>query len=237
MHGSDTSNNWPREGATARPARNGALPFSAEVPTATAVRAPVGEVIESSTTDFLAQACQLDVAPAFGTFVQAGADQGITIYGVVGHVETNGIDPSARPIMRGHDDVRDQQIYVENPDLPHVLRTTFRAVIVGFAVGANGEYNQYLPPRPPRLHFSVHTTSEAEVRGFTASGLLYLQTLLNAANMPTEEMVAANVRLVDQVVGDAAHRFTRQAGRELAQQLRSDYARFNNILRRMVVAR
>src|SRR5262249_53607689 len=49
-----------------------------------------GEVIESSTTEFLAQARELDAAPPFGAFVQIATDDGLTIVGVVAHVQTAG---------------------------------------------------------------------------------------------------------------------------------------------------
>jgi hypothetical protein len=197
-------------------------------------RVPVGEVIEASTTDLLAQACELDGAPPFGAFVRVATDDGVAVldvYGVVAHVETSGIDPGARPIMRGHDDVRDDRIYLENPDLPLVLRTTFRAVVVGFATA--GQIYQFLPPRPPRLHYSVFLCPPAMVRGFTSSGLDYLQALLAAPGVPVDELVAANLRHVA-LQRDDAEQFLQASGRELAQLLRADYPRLTAILRRCV---
>ncbi len=191
--------------------------------------APIGEVIESSTTSFLAQACQLDGAPPFGSFVRVAGDDGLTAIGVVGHVETAGIDASARPVMRGYGDIRDGRIYEENPDLPHVLRTTFRSLVVGY--GWRGTYRQVLPPRPPRLHYSVHAAAPGEVRAFTEVGLDYLGTLLAADEALVVELVAANVRRTGALRAEPED-FTRSAGRELARLLRSDYARLASILRR-----
>ncbi len=186
-----------------------------------------GEVIESSTTEFLAQAQKLDAAPPFGAFVQV-ADEALTVVGVVAHVQTSGIDPGARAIMRGHDEVRDERIYEENPDLPLVLRTTFRAIVVGFA--ESGTVYQFLPPRPPRLHYSVVPCTAAAARTFTDTGLDYLGTLLAAAEVPTDELLAANIRLTAQQRGE---RFLSEAGRELAQLLHGDYARLAAIVRRL----
>src|SRR5689334_22698517 len=115
----------------------------------------IGEVVEASTTEFLAQAIELDSAPPFGAFVQVAADDALTVFGVVAHVQTAGIDPGSRAIMRGHGDVRDERIYEENPDLPLVLRTPFRVLVVGFS-DAN-DLQQFLPPRPARLPYSVFT--------------------------------------------------------------------------------
>jgi hypothetical protein len=189
----------------------------------------IGEVVEASTTEFLAQALELDWAPPFGAFVEVATDDALSVYGVVAHVQTAGIDPGSRAIMRGHGDIRDERIYEENPDLPLVLRTTFRALVVGFA--EHGTIHQFLPPRPPRLHYSVFTCPSQRVRYFVRHGLDYLQALLTAPEVPVDELLAANLRLTafDHPDADA---FLQQAGRELAQLLRADYTRLTSILRR-----
>ena len=191
-----------------------------------------GEVIEASTTEFLAQAQRLDGAPPFGAFVQVATDDGLIILGVVAHVQTSGIDPGARAIMRGHDDVRDDLIYQENPDLPLVLRTTYRALVVGFT--ESGSIYQFLPPRPARLHYSVTPCSAAAVRSFTDSGLDYFGALLTGAEIPTDELLAANIRLTATMRGEP-QAFPQLAGRELAQLLHADYGRLTAILKRCVL--
>jgi hypothetical protein len=191
----------------------------------------IGEVVEASTDEFLAQTIELDAAPAFGAFVQVAADDSFTLYGVVAHVQTTGIDPGARPIMRGHGDVRDERIYEENPDLPHVLRTTFRVLVIGFDDGLR--IHQFLPPRPARLHYSVFTSSTERVRALTAAGLDYLQALLTASEVPVDELLAANLRYAASHQRDSST-FLTNAGREIAQLLRTDYTRLTAILRRVL---
>lgn len=193
--------------------------------------ARAGEVIESSSTEFLAQARELDAAPPFGAFVQVATDDGLTILGVVAHVQTSGIDPGARAIMRGHDLVRDELIYEENPDLPLVLRTTFRALVVGFAEG--GSVYQFLPPRPARLHYTVAPCSSSAVRTFTDAGLDYLGTLLAGTEVPTDELLAANIRIAAAQRGEL-NAFLERAGKELAQLLHGDYPRLTAIVRRCI---
>jgi hypothetical protein len=189
----------------------------------------IGEVVEASTTEFLAQALELDWAPPFGAFVEVATEDALTVYGVVAHVQTAGIDPGSRAIMRGHGDVRDERIYEENPDLPLVLRTTFRAVVIGFT--EHGTVHQFLPPRPPRLHYSVFTCPPQRVRYVVGHGLDYLQALLTAPDVPVDELLAANLRLTAYNHADA-DAFLQQAGRQLAQLLRADYTRLTSILRR-----
>jgi hypothetical protein len=192
----------------------------------------VGEVVESSTTEFLSQALELDFAPPFGAFVEVAAndsDDAPAVYGVVAQVQTAGIDPGAKAIMRGHDEIRDERIYEENPDLPLVLRTTFRALVVGF--GQGDRLYQFLPPRPPRLHYSVFTCDVRTMQHFTYAGLDYLQALLNASDVAVDELLAANLRYTAAHSRDGGE-FLQQAGRELAQLLRADYARLTGILKR-----
>ena len=136
--------------------------------------------------------------------------------------------PRQRRHLRGHGDVRDERIYQENPDLPLVLRTTFRALVVGFGEGSR--LYQFLPPRPPRLHYSVFTCAPETIRDLAAS-LDYLQALLGAAEVPVDELLAANLRYTAAHFRDAAE-FLNLAGRELAQLLRADYPRLTAILRR-----
>jgi hypothetical protein len=190
----------------------------------------IGEIVEASTTEFLAQAVELDSAPPFGAFVEVTGEDPFTVYGIVAHVQTAGIDPGSRAIMRGHGDVRDERIYQENPDLPLVLRTTFRALVVGFAEGE--QLHQFLPPRPPRLHYSVFTSAPATVTSFVTNGLDYLVALLNASEVPVDELLAANLRYTSACHRDGGAEFLSLAGRELAQLLRADYARLTAILRR-----
>jgi hypothetical protein len=190
----------------------------------------IGEIVEASTTEFLAQAVELDSAPPFGAFVEVTGEDPFTVYGIVAHVQTAGIDPGSRAIMRGHGDVRDERIYQENPDLPLVLRTTFRALVVGFAEGE--QLHQFLPPRPPRLHYSVFTSAPATVTGFVGTGLDYLVAMLNATDVPVDELLAANLRYTAACHRGGGAEFLNLAGRELAQLLRADYARLTAILRR-----
>ena len=55
----------------------------------------VGEVVESTSTSFVAQCCRLEGAPALGGLVRTDSPD---IYGVVGGVTTEPLD-SARPVL------------------------------------------------------------------------------------------------------------------------------------------
>src|SRR5919201_445134 len=93
----------------------------------------VGEIVEATSRDFVAQSVRLHHAPPFGSLVRVPVD-GAELYAVVADTRTASLEAGGRPIARGHADVLDAAIYRENPDLEHVLRTEFRALLVGFRV-------------------------------------------------------------------------------------------------------
>jgi hypothetical protein len=203
----------------------------------------VGEIVDATSQEFVAQSVRLHEAPAFGSLVRvplpaggtAGANAGYgseaVLYGVVSAASTGSLEVGGRPIARGHADVWDADIYRENPDLEHVLRTEFRALLVGYRTPA-GAVRQHLPDLPPRLHFSVYACASDEIVAFS-SRLEYLRTLLAAPAGVADELVAANVRLAAEAHGRERSGFLLRVGRELAMLLRDDYCRLTAVLRRL----
>jgi hypothetical protein len=195
----------------------------------------LGEIVEASSRALTAQSVRLHAAPAFGSLVRVpleAAGGGPTeLYAVVAETRTASLEAGGRPIARGHEDVVDAAIYRENPDLEHVLRTEFRALLVGFRT--DGTLRQHLPPLPPPLHYSVYGCTPAEVIAFTER-LDYLRTLLAEPPGVADELVAASARAAaaarDGAAGDA---FLLRVGRELAVLLRDDYERLTAVLRRL----
>ena len=191
---------------------------------------PVGEVIDTSVADFVAQACTFDVAPPFGGFVKVTVPER-TIYGIVYAIHSGSIEPGGRPVLRGREGMRDRAIYDQNPDLEQLLRTEFSALIVGYE--ERGSLRLYLPPSPPSLHWSVVACEASEVVRLTQR-LDYLRTILAATHdVPVDALLAANIRLArDARPSDPG--FTIKAGRELATLLKHDYPRLTAILRSLV---
>ncbi|MBI4319063.1 MAG: hypothetical protein HY675_11290 [Chloroflexi bacterium] len=189
----------------------------------------IGEVIEVSTTELVAQCYELHQAPDFGSFVRV-SDGSADIYAIVCHASTSGIDPGRRPVARGKDEVDEDDIFRNNPELPELLRTEFSAAIVGFV--EDGLVRQYLPPRPPRLHSFVHTCSLAEAKAFSQQ-LDFLQTLVTAnLRVPADELIAACIRQAG-LAHQGDRTFLVRAGKELATLLVNDINRLNGILRRI----
>jgi len=192
----------------------------------------IGEIIETTSTGFVAESFDLNRPPALGRLVavaspaDSGGASGLNLYAVVTYGQTVGIDPSRRAMRRSNDAVFDQAVYRENPELEHILRTEFGAALVGFF---DGRVRQRLPPQPPPLHFSVHEVDTEDVRRFTDS-LLYLRLLLMGTGPVSPlQVVAANVREVYRQRGDDGP-WLEKAAREIATLLKSDHESLLTVL-------
>ena len=192
----------------------------------------IAEVIETATTEFLAQCLQpqdLSYAtmPPFGSWVKAVDEvSGHWVYGVVYHATTSSVDAVHRTQALGLslDELREQQ-----PQIFAMLKTDFRAAIVGFyQEEPRSEYYQYLPPRPPQVHQPVYACGPDEIIEFTEA-LDFLRTLLQMSAAPVDSLVAAAIREVYQLrKGDRP--WLVQAGRTLSLLLKDDYDRLRIIL-------
>ncbi|MCH8298369.1 MAG: hypothetical protein IH873_09895 [Chloroflexi bacterium] len=186
----------------------------------------VGEVVESTSTSFVAQCYQLEGAPALGGLVRTDSPD---IYGVVGRVTTEPLD-SARPVLaRGEDAESEEDVIRDNPQLARLLTSRFEVFIAGHV--EDGVTRQYLPPRPPRVHSFVYACSPEEVSQFTAR-LDLLRLLLNSGAPHADEIVGACIRQAAPSHAQPAD-FLAHACRTLAVELSADVARLNSILRRV----
>ena len=149
----------------------------------------VGEVVESTSTSFIAQCYRLDGAPALGALVRTDSPD---IYGVVGSVTTEPLD-SVRPVLaRGEDADTEEDVIRDNPQLARLLTSRFQVLIAGH-VEDDITY-QYLPPRPPRVHSFVYECNSEEISLF-ASRLDLLRLILNSGTSHSDEIVGAFIRL------------------------------------------
>jgi hypothetical protein len=188
----------------------------------------IGEVIEASTGEFVAECYELHVPPPLGGLVRT-SDGDMEIYGVVCNASTVSVDPGRRPVARGRDEPDEESIYRQNPQLARLLRTTFETVAVGH--GQGDEIHHYLPPRPPRVHSFVYLCDPEEVSRFTQS-LDFLTILLSAQGGQADEVVSACLRRASHTHEDRRG-FLVRAGKELAVQLGGELNRLNAVLRRI----
>jgi hypothetical protein len=196
----------------------------------------IAEVIETSTTEFLAQCLEPDdlsfaIMPPFGSWVKAmDEESGNQVYGVVYHVTTSPIDSvhRARALGLSLQDLREQQ-----PQIFAMLKTEFRAAIVGFRPparrnGMSSDTFQYLPPRPPQIHQAVYYCESEEIVEFSHQ-LDFLRTLLQVSGAPVDGLTAATIREIYQL-RKADRAWLVEAGRALSVLLKDDYDRLRIIL-------
>ena len=189
----------------------------------------VGEVIEASTTDFVAQCYELYELPPLGSLVKT-RDSDVELYGIVYHASTTSFEPGRRPIARGKDEPSEAAIYQANPQLLKLLRSEFSALVVGHR--QSDKLHHYLPPQPARIHGFVYLCPPEEVREFSQSfGFL---NILTNTHLPvsSDELISASLRQMSQVYEDP-HSFLVAAGKELAILFSSDFGQLKAILGRI----
>jgi hypothetical protein len=188
----------------------------------------IGEVIEASTGQFVAECYELHSPPPLGSLVKT-SDGDVEIYSVVCNAATESIEPNRRPIARGKEEATEEGIYRQHPQLSKLLRTTFDTLVIGH--GQRNELYHYLPPRPPRVHSFVYLCEQDEICRFTQS-LDFLPILLGAKAGAVDEIVSACLRQAS-CAHDDQRAFLVKAGKELAILLGSELNRLNAILRRI----
>jgi len=191
----------------------------------------VGEVIEASTTDFVAQCYELYQSPPLGSMVKT-RDLGVELYGIVYNATTTSLEPGRRPIARGKDETSEEAIYQASPQLLKLLKSEFGTVVVGHRQG--DKLHHYLPPKPARIHSFVYLCSPKEIKEFSQS-FDFLNILLNT-HLPVspEELIAASLRQMSQVYEDR-RAFLVAAGKELAILLSGQFNQLKAILERIKV--
>jgi hypothetical protein len=195
----------------------------------------IAEVIETTTTEFLAQCLEPDdlsfpPMPPFGSWVKSQDEEsGNQIYAVVYHATTMPIDSvhRARALGMSLADLREEQ-----PQIFAMLKTEFRAAIIGFeqpkSNHSNGGVYQYLPPRPPQIHQAVYRCDADEIVRFSDE-MDFLRTLLTINGAPIDSLTAAAVREVYKL-RKADREWLIKAGRNLSILLKDDYDRLKYIL-------
>ena len=189
----------------------------------------IGEIIEASTGEFMAQCYELHQPPPFGSLVRT-AEGEVEIYAVVCDATTTGIEPGRRPIARGREEAEEEDIFRSSPQLQKLLRTDFHALVVGHKEGE--KLHHFLPPRPARVHSFVYLCDTQEVARFSYC-FDFLNILLNSRERgQTDELMAACLRQAAQAQPHPRD-FLVKAGKELAALLGTEPSRLNAILRRI----
>lgn len=189
----------------------------------------VGEVIEASTTNFVAQCYELYQSPPLGSLVKT-TNSPVELYGIVYHAVTSSLEPGRRPIARGKDEADEEAIYHSSPQILKLLRSEFSVLVVGHKQGE--KLHHYLPPKPGRIHSFVYLCPYEEVKEFSQS-FGFLNILLDTSlPVSPHELAAASLRQMSQAYQD--HRaFLVAAGKELAVLLSGQFNQLKAVLERI----
>lgn len=191
---------------------------------------PIGWVLRASTVGF-AVGCRVlqPTTPQFGDLVKvplSGSDD-TNIFGLIYDVQVPD-DPSVRQlILTGQleaEVMRDQR---ENRLVPIEVSV----LVVGYE--RDRRIVQGLPPQPPISLDTLIVSDDEDLRRFTEQ-LDYLRLTLNAAQIPADELLIANLtRAAETRSAEIRRGFLLKAGRELARLLSYDLVRLDSILRRI----
>lgn len=190
----------------------------------------LGRVLRSSTANFTAGCRTLEAdLPVFGSLVQAERSDGSAIYGLIHDVRVDD-DPFVRQLIAAGDLTAE---YVEDQRQRRQVPVEVAVLVVG-GRGRDGRVFHVLPPQPPTTLSWVTVCAEREVRQF-GQQLTFMRTVLNAAEAPGDELLAAALRQIAAVQGssDLENAYLVRAGQELARLLGRDPMRLDSILQRM----
>lgn len=188
----------------------------------------VGRVLRASTRGFICgtQSNKIDHRHDFGAFVNASIanDDSVRVVGLIYAVEIKDDMLVSELVMAeavNNNILRDQR---ENRMVPLEISVlsigyTYRDMIV-----------HSLPPRPPMSLSLVELCSAESVHAFTQR-LDFLPLALNAAEVPSDDLIGAAVRYASYAYPEnRRYEFLVRCGREIARQLSHDLKRLEHVL-------
>ena len=194
---------------------------------------PIGEVIESSTRQFVAEVYEEAEAPAFGSWVRVEGEGERTLFGFVSHVETGSYDSNREAVALG---LSPEERAEEMPMVQELLRTTVRAQVLACR-DREGRVRQTLPSHPPDIHDFVHSCTDEHVRALDAP-FDFLRTLVEHPDpaVPVDDLLVAVLRRIYEANGEehGGREALVAAGRALSRLLDDDHERLQSILRRVL---
>lgn len=187
----------------------------------------IGRVLRASTTGFECGTRSSDLdEPSFGAFVQVRRRNDPTI--IIGLIYAIRIDddPLVRQLIMANNintaTIRDQR---ENRMVP----VEISVITVGCIEDNVPLYT--LPPRPPISLDPVYLCDSEMIYTFTER-FDFFRLVLQAAQVPSEELLAAALRLAASVrPRNEQTNYLIRAGQRLAQLLSADLLRLNHLLR------
>lgn len=191
----------------------------------------IGHVLRASTNgfDFGTRGNEIDERHSFGSFVLAEVAQGNDVCFAVGLIYAIRIadDPFVRELVMASE-VRETTLLDQRKNRLIPIETL--VLNVGY-VYEDGRITHSLPPRPPLSLTQVHLMPPDWVRAFAAQQD-YFRLVLNAGEVPSDDLLAASIRYAAAFHHDENERydFLVACGRHIARLLTGDLKRLSHLL-------
>lgn len=193
---------------------------------------PIGEVIESSTRQFVVEVYASADVPAFGSWLCVTREDETTLFGLVSHVEVGSYDANRQAVALGLDEAERRR---EMPMVQELLRTVARAQVLAHRRPGADRIRQTLPAHPPGIHDFVAPCPDADVQALGAP-FDFLRTLVQAPDpaVPVDDLLVAVLGRIHEAHGGAhgGYDALTAAGRTLSRLFDDDHERLQSILRR-----
>lgn len=187
----------------------------------------IGEVVNSSLSQWSTQAWQYDNYPDFGSVICIESGDTL-IFGVVYYIRTGSDDPTRQPFayQKSEEELRQEQ-----PQIFEFLKTEFSCVPLGYQEGVNFIFA--MPPKPPRIHSFARLATLEELKSL-ANNVGIVQALFSqyAKIDYFEELLLAFLRYLSQY-SLVSRKLLLQVSEHLSLVTASDYRRLKLFMDRV----
>ncbi len=187
-------------------------------------RIEIGRLLRAGTTGFTA-GCSVSQlkSPSLGALVRAPLADGSQICGLITGISIEDDGLVRQLVTAGGLDAAT----IADSRLNRIVPVEMSVLSVGFE--QDGRIYHLLPPRPALSLDVLYLCSSAELEKFTSAGRFgYFRLVLQAADIPIGEILAAHLLQVKQQTGNES--LVSAAARELITLLRDDYPLLMSVL-------
>lgn len=187
----------------------------------------IGEVIQSSSVNYIAQGYDINSPPPLGAFVTAGQDIPQTI-AIVQNVKVEPFDPSRPVLARGNSLELESDVFRESPQLLDLLTIRFDCLILAYQAGQGLRHGLAL--HPPMIHSFVNL-SDKTVQEKIASSPGFVKTILASKYVDPDSLLVACIRQLAECLGEEQYQALRvRLQGNLMRELSNESSRLINIL-------